>query len=223
MLAPIGLSLDPVMGVLSGHLVTIPEGQVVYTFTVRVADGLMRSAERSFALTVTTNRPPYYVTPYEDATEPYDIGSIYDSGRGTFGHLVPMAFLDHESNTGQVVVHSVVDGSLPPGMAMELDGSLRGNTSSVQEDTVYEFTVRAFDGIEDARVRFTVAVRAPIFVDLCNNSHVPGSCKVDDDYTVRARANPPHSTLHTPHSTHTHKPQSTRSCHSHCESRMRAR
>lgn len=177
-LAAAGLALDAATGTISGTLVTISPGEVTYSFIVRVTDGLMRSSTRDFTLTSTTNTPPYFApTAQTGATQPYYLGDIFDSGLASFGHLASLAFDDAEAGSGQVVTHSVVGGALPPGVTLAADGSLGGAVSSnAGVDTSYTFTVRATDGIEPTSADFTLRVRAPIYVDLCNNTGTPGSC-----------------------------------------------
>lgn len=133
---PVGASVNPVTGALVGVL-PILLNETTYTFDVTVTDG-MYSATRTFSITQKANEAPVFVS---DGT----VASPYDSEEIS-------ARVVAKDAENEELTYSLVDGSSLPGdLVLNPDGTITGDTGSVEVDVDYPFEVQVSDSFFDVR------------------------------------------------------------------------
>jgi len=145
---PVGLTLDPVTGALSGTPNYVGTN-TTYFFVLRVTDSNGRFTDRSFRLAVTyVNTPPKFITP---------TGLITDLEGGESANVLLNATDDKGIKHWRVLT-----GALPDGLTLSNAGFIMGTVASVTETTVYDFTVEIEDaeGLTAQR-DFSIKVWAP--------------------------------------------------------------
>ena len=132
-------NLDPISGALYTTLPYLPIYSRTYTFTLRVikTDTLHSNTEfvnQDFKLVVRgkIDNPISFVTST-------NLGSL------TVGYLSELAVVAKHAYTPMTITYSVVDGELPPGLSMAVDGSIVGRIDYGTDPERYNFTVRATD------------------------------------------------------------------------------
>lgn len=144
---PPGLVLDQINGTITGTIGLIAQ-DAGYDFTIMVSDGVFQ-VSRSFNIFVSsaqTNQPPIWVTPS-------NLGSIVDGQPST----IQFVATDPE---GTAITYSYISGSLPPGMLFNnTTGQLSGVPSIVNDNSIYQFIIRATDfSLDFADQQFTITV-----------------------------------------------------------------
>ena len=109
---PSGISID-IHGLLSGTP-TIVTSNVTSTFTVRVTDNLGNLRDRTFSMTITGTAIPQFLTPN---------GSILTT-QDSIWIQSPIAYTNPK--TDNPIIIQVREGSLPPGLEIDLLGVIRG-------------------------------------------------------------------------------------------------
>ena len=106
-----------------------------YTFTIEVTNGFV-PVQRTFSITVNKNLAPVWDSP-----------AAGDLGNAIENYPVTITFEAHDpENVG--IYYVLNSGSFPGGLILNPNtGVLTGNTSSVPNTTVYNFTVDARDGV----------------------------------------------------------------------------
>jgi hypothetical protein len=139
---PEGLSLDSSSGVISGFIRYTPIYSTTYNFKLRVyktsvLTGSTSYREKSFSLTVLGSVISSMV--FETGTV---VGLLYQ------GEQSELAISAIHSNSSLNINYSLQSGSLPPGLALSVDGAIQGvvnyNTATTVT-TTYNFSVKAKD------------------------------------------------------------------------------
>jgi hypothetical protein len=131
-------------GLLTGYPFPVSEN-VVSRFTVRATAGT-RIADRTFALTVTGNNTPTWVTPAGS------IGSVYTASKFDF------QFVWDDNDPADTVVVRLASGEIPGGLTLSPDGTLSGWVQPVpnldampgyditgESDQPYDFVFQSVD------------------------------------------------------------------------------
>lgn len=131
--------LDSNSGALYADLPYLPFYSKTYIFTVRIdkvsiIDDLVGFVNQQFKLVIKgqANNPIRFVT---DS----NLGSL------NLGYLSELAILAVHETGNLSINYSIVDGQLPPGLSLGVDGSIIGRIDYSAELGQYNFTVRATD------------------------------------------------------------------------------
>jgi hypothetical protein len=142
------LTLNTANGRLFGVLPTANANTQVtdnYPFSVTASDGTL-SNSRTFSINVNANLDPVWVTAS---------GSIGSTVEGqTFSFQ-----LQATDPEGQTLTYTLANSTqLPNGFTLYANGKVDGRAVSTQQDTTYNFTVRASDGVKFADRNFSLTV-----------------------------------------------------------------
>jgi Putative Ig domain len=149
---PLGLSLDPATGVISG----IPNGcsacNNAYTFTVQVSDSENPAvtATASFTITVTI-LPLQVIIPPGGSLPGATVGQVYSAVLGASGGVEPYTFF-------------IEQGSLPAGLSLTADGRISGTPTSGGTSTFTVGVGDSSDGDGDVFARLSITVIAPLAI-----------------------------------------------------------
>ena len=133
---PSGFSIDPDTGTISGVAVLVASDEF-FPFVLAVTDG-EDTVVRSFSLTVEKlNSRPEWETPE---------GFLFRLNGGQVISF-PLVATDPENDQ---LTYSVISGALPPNLLLGSDtGVISGSLSDVTEDTIFSFTVRVDDSLNN--------------------------------------------------------------------------
>ena len=109
---PSGISIDT-LGTISGTP-TIVTSNITSTFTVRVTDNLGNLRDRTFSMTISGTAIPQFLTPN---------GSIFTT-QDSIWIETPIAISNPKSDNPVIV--QIKEGTLPPGLEIDLLGVIRG-------------------------------------------------------------------------------------------------
>lgn len=118
---PDGLNLSST-GLISGTP-TLVTSNITNSFSIRVTDNLGNIRDRTFSLTVSGSAIPQFTTPNGSLINTYPTGGTIDS----VWVSIPVTYSN--PSTDNPVIVQVRDGLLPPGLEIDLLGTIRGYAS----------------------------------------------------------------------------------------------
>lgn len=123
---------------------------VTSTFVVRVTDAEGLVADRTFSITVQGPDSPVWSTAAGTILTTHD------------GQVVDVSCSATDSDTGDTLKYTIVNGNLPPGLVMDsATGRITGRILKVSVGTTkFEFDVVVSDGLYNVRRRFDIIVNA---------------------------------------------------------------
>lgn len=152
----IPLNFDSSTGIISGVAINV-NNTTNFRFTIRATAG-SNFVDRNFSITVNNkNQKPSWITAS---------GSL-----GTFqeNEIVNIQLSVTDDDT---IVYSLQNGSLPPGLSVSSTGLISGTATSPGLNEVYNFTIRASDGVYKVDRSFSIMVKnipnQPYFVTTSN-------------------------------------------------------
>jgi hypothetical protein len=149
---PVGLTLDPNTGVISGT----PKSLTSQTYTIGATGPGGKSAETKVKIVV---------SPVAANTISYGAAAV------AFTANVPARKLTPETATGESVTGWSITPALPGGLTFNAsDGSISGTPTAASGATAY--TVNAQNGAQGLSVKFTIAVDTGVLVDLGHEGNI---------------------------------------------------
>jgi len=147
---PSGVTLSS-SGVISGTLPDVATN-TTYTFTVNATDGSNPAISRTFSFI--SNAAPTWVT------SSGSLGNFLNNSSITVTAL-------SATDPSDTVTYALASGSsLPAGLALNTSsGVISGTLPSVAQDTTYNFTINANDGINSVPRSFSILSRTPVSVE----------------------------------------------------------
>jgi hypothetical protein len=141
---PSGMTLNANTGVISGTLPAVTN-DTTYPFYITAKDKLTnKTTDRAFSISVQLNVAPVWTTA---------AGNVLTDLAGT---AFSKTFVATDPN-GTPVTLSLISGAFPDGATFDAaNGVLSGNLPTVSTDTVYTFTLGAFDGAIRSDRTFTI-------------------------------------------------------------------
>ena len=118
---PSGLSMTSA-GLISGTPALVTSN-TTSTFAVRATDNLGNIRDRTFSLTISGSAIPQFTTPNGSLINTYNVGDI----QGTIDSVwvsIPVTYSN--PSTSNPVIVQVKEGTLPPGLEIDLLGNIRG-------------------------------------------------------------------------------------------------
>jgi hypothetical protein len=169
---PFGLYLSGT-GRISGTLPTVLQ-DAHPSFDVVLSDGSLdnyNEVERNFTIDVMFNSAPVWITGS-------NLGNIIENA----------AYSNQLSATGVgngPMVYTLKSGALPAGWTLTKAGMLSGVSPAVASDTVFNFTINAFNGIKGADQSFTLTVQHNVPPVWVSNAGTIGSFYGNNTFEVQ--------------------------------------
>jgi len=85
------------------------------------------------------------------------LGTFYDSGSGAPMGNIALSATDPE---GSSIIYTVVSGSLPGNVSLSSGGVISGTSTVITDNTTYNFTISASDGVNSTNRAFSISIVA---------------------------------------------------------------
>ena len=140
-----GLIFNTATGAITGTPAEVSSNSTL-TFSVGASNGI-GSVARSFQLTISPNAPSW--------------GTASNGITAAVG-AVQYGGFQLQATSPFALSYSITAGALPTPMQMSAAGLITGTPANVTADTIYNFTVRAYDGTDYSERAFAMTVAANI-------------------------------------------------------------
>jgi hypothetical protein len=155
---PDNLVLDPLKGVIHGNIPYQPAYVKNYELTVNATKYITTSSGAPLYVVTTTNTFTLAIKGEVESTIEWVTGT--DLGSIETGITSELAVAARQINSDYTIKYQLASGTLPPGLALERDGSLSGRVNTGSTTGTYTFSVTASDVYQLSAVQrtFTVTV-----------------------------------------------------------------